>query len=127
MARDLAPKGPWRRQEEVSRGDSNRDSKRIDSSLATRYRFGDTRTVKRWLRGLLLYAPGIALLVSGVVVLLTVPLSRTEPSCRSCAAAVQYDWTGLILVAASAIYSSSVFIALRIARGWFEHWPRPLN
>lgn len=81
--------------------------------------------MKRWLRDLLLYAPGIALLVAGVVVLLTTPFSQLTPGPG--ARAIRYDWLGPALVVASALYSSSVFIALRIARGWFEHWPHPLN
>ena len=89
--------------------------------------------MKRWVRNLLLYSPGIALLIAGVIELLTVPLFQPlRCSCPtgevcSCPTGTVYHLEGPILVAASALYSSSVFIALRIAQGWFKHWPRPLN
>ena len=88
----------------------------------------------RRLRNLLLYSPGLALFVAGIVMLLTVPFVHASQCpcppggvCSCPSEGPQYNWGGPILLTASALYSSSVFIVLRIARGWFENWPRPVQ
>jgi hypothetical protein len=87
--------------------------------------------VKRWVGRLLLYAPGLALLGAGVGFFLTFPISQPAPcACPqggvcACPTGTVYAWEGPRLVAASGRYSASVFVARRLARGWFERWHRP--
>ncbi len=78
--------------------------------------------VRPWLRNLLLYSPGVALLVVGIVLLLTVPDLQSAPcDCPQgtvclCPSGTVLPSAGMILVAASALYSSLVFAVLRLAR-----------
>lgn len=91
--------------------------------------------MKRWLRDLLLYSPGLALLVAGIVVVLAVPHFQSAPcpcpsgvTCSCYAAIINPFWLlGQALVVAAGLYSLAVFIALQIARGGSEWRPRPLN
>ncbi len=83
--------------------------------------------MKPWLRTLVLYAPGLALFVAGIVVLVAVPVGSpppctcsTEPNgtvCPPCAPVAQAPVPpGLLLVVASGIYALSAFLVRLTAR-----------
>ena len=80
--------------------------------------------MKRWYRDLALYAPAIALLVAGVVVLLTSPLMMTVSctcsgyDCVPCPAEVVWHPAGLFLLAGAGSYALVVF-------GWLRARPLP--
>jgi hypothetical protein len=82
--------------------------------------------VKRWMRSLAIYSPGIVMLVAGVVVLLTVPLVQVPSSqpCNCtpgpvCTCPVQlvstWNFTGPILLTSAALYSFFAFL-IRLER-----------
>jgi hypothetical protein len=78
--------------------------------------------MKPWLRTLAFYAPGVALFVAGVVVLLTVPLSQggsqpcvcTGPPGTPCPCPaetlVTFDFIGAVLLFGLGAYSLAVFL-----------------
>lgn len=87
--------------------------------------------VRTWLRDLTIYSPGIVLLVAGILMLLTVPIAQSAqcscPGVCSCPSGTVYHPLGAILVAGAVVYLACAFVARRATRGWFNHWPRPLN
>jgi len=89
--------------------------------------------MRTWIRDLAIYSPGIVLLVTGIVLLVTIPISQPAqcncPTGRvcSCPSGTVYHPLGAILVAGAVVYLACAFVARRVTRGWFDHWPRPLN
>jgi len=87
--------------------------------------------MRTWLRDLAIYSPGIVLLITGILVLVTVPLSQpVQCSCPSggvcaCPSGMVYHPLGAILVAGAVLYLACAFAARRATRGSFDHWPRP--
>ncbi len=83
--------------------------------------------MKRWLRALALYAPGLALFVVGIVALVAIPVGGPPPCtcstgpngtvCPPCApVATSLVPLGLLLLVASGIYVLSAFLVWLTSR-----------
>ncbi len=83
--------------------------------------------MKLWLRALVLYAPGLALFVAGIVLLVGTPVGSTPPCtcytgpngtvCPPCAPVSTPAPFGLLLLVASGLYALSAFL-VRLTIRW---------